>query len=202
MDAHFVTFSCVIIFLFVCLFEGMSHPVHIQTCKSTHKPDQTKINTKGFDMSKSAAQLLYGPVFVFCRFLEWFDCNKCLSIFVVSPGSLHSTRLARPGWRVGALQRPRHSPGPPPPNITLHIVTRWGINLNHAILGVVTRPVQLFLILHKQFRISTEDKNYIFTFRFLPGSANWTDFMRCCTMIRNSETGRHCKWQIFIKFKF
>ena len=30
-----------------------------------HKPDQTKININGFDMAKSAAQLLYGPVIVY-----------------------------------------------------------------------------------------------------------------------------------------
>ena len=37
-------------------------PVHIQTHKVTsphnNKPDQTKININGFDMAKSAAQLL------------------------------------------------------------------------------------------------------------------------------------------------
>ena len=34
------------------------------TIPNTHKPDQTKINIIGFDMAKSAAQLLYGPVLV------------------------------------------------------------------------------------------------------------------------------------------
>ena len=33
----------------------------------THKPDLTKINIKGFDVAKSAAQLLYGPVLVFIQ---------------------------------------------------------------------------------------------------------------------------------------
>ena len=49
-------------------FLGMSHLVHIQTHKvtspHTHKPDQTEININGFDMAKSAAKLLYGPVLV------------------------------------------------------------------------------------------------------------------------------------------
>ena len=47
----------------------MSHPVHIQTHKTTYKlTNQTKLNSiiniNGFDLAKSAAQLLYGPVLV------------------------------------------------------------------------------------------------------------------------------------------
>ena len=38
----------------------MNSQVHTQT----HKPDQTEININGFDIAKSAAQLLYGPVLV------------------------------------------------------------------------------------------------------------------------------------------
>ena len=45
---------------YVPCFPNMNSQVHIQT----PKPDQTKININGFDMAKSAAQLLYGPILV------------------------------------------------------------------------------------------------------------------------------------------
>ena len=42
--------------------------MNLQVYTQTQKPDQTKININEFDMAKSAAQLLYGPIFVFvCR---------------------------------------------------------------------------------------------------------------------------------------
>ena len=60
-------FSCASCFLFVFLFFCPIGPtVHTQT----HKPDQTKINIKGFDMAKSAAQLLYAPVLVLDQY-DW-----------------------------------------------------------------------------------------------------------------------------------
>ena len=52
----------------------------IQTKQKSTKPNQTKTNQtkldltkylKGFEMSKSAAQLLYAPVLVFCQ-RDWF----------------------------------------------------------------------------------------------------------------------------------
>ena len=44
-----------------CFFCFFGCSFHIQT----HKPDQTKININGFNMTKSAAQLLYGPVLIY-----------------------------------------------------------------------------------------------------------------------------------------
>ena len=38
--------------------------MNLEVRTQTHKPDQTKINIYRFDMAKSAAQLLYGPVLV------------------------------------------------------------------------------------------------------------------------------------------
>ena len=69
LNFNLYIFTCAatlhVIIFFFC---GMSHTVQTQTHKvtipHTHKPDQTKININGFDMAKSAAQLLYGPVLV------------------------------------------------------------------------------------------------------------------------------------------
>ena len=38
--------------------------MNLEVRTQTHKPDQTKINIYRFDMAKSAAQRLYGPVLV------------------------------------------------------------------------------------------------------------------------------------------
>ena len=49
---------------FFCVFVPFNPHINLQVHTQTHKPDQTKININGFDMAKSAAQLLYGPVLV------------------------------------------------------------------------------------------------------------------------------------------
>ena len=46
----------------VCGYVPSCPHVNSQVHIGTHKPDQTKININLFDMVKSAAQLLYGPV--------------------------------------------------------------------------------------------------------------------------------------------
>ena len=47
-------------------------PVQVQT----HKPNHTKINIDGFDMAKSAAQLLYGPVLVYWMSFPFFSMQS------------------------------------------------------------------------------------------------------------------------------
>ena len=42
--------------------------MNLEVRTQTHKPDQTNINIYRFDMAKSAAQLLYGPVLVYDDF--------------------------------------------------------------------------------------------------------------------------------------
>ena len=44
--------------------------MNLQVYTQTHEPDQTKININEFDLVKSAAQLLYGPVLVFKRSVD------------------------------------------------------------------------------------------------------------------------------------
>ena len=65
--------------------------MNLEVRTQTHKPDQTKINIYRFDMAKSAAQLLYGPVLVSICLQYWlklllntciFFC-KSISYFVV-----------------------------------------------------------------------------------------------------------------------
>ena len=73
---HHVFFLCV---CFCHIRLVLSHLAHIRTHKSTHKPDQTKIKINGFDMAKSAAQLLYGPVLVWVFVLYLYHFCVCLS---------------------------------------------------------------------------------------------------------------------------
>ena len=82
-----------------------------------HKPDQTKININGFDMAKSAAQLLYGPVLFVIIF--WYTCEKgCQGLVTWQPAgrarpAVGADRVgaesgARPARQAGAHQH-RHA---------------------------------------------------------------------------------------------
>ena len=75
-------FSCAAtqhVIMFFCFFFVPSKSFFVPSDKHlnskfhslTHKPDQTKINIKGFGMAKSAAQLPYGPVLVYVLIIKW-----------------------------------------------------------------------------------------------------------------------------------
>ena len=55
-----------VIMFFFGFFVPSDPPTHSQVHTQINKPEKTKIkqNINGFDMAKSAAQLLYGPVLV------------------------------------------------------------------------------------------------------------------------------------------
>ena len=53
--------------MFFCLFVPSIPHMNSQVHTQTQKPDPSKININGFDVAKSAAQLLYGPVLVVCH---------------------------------------------------------------------------------------------------------------------------------------
>ena len=57
------TFVVEYFFLFFCMSLVQSSPhTNLQLRIQAHKPDQAKTNINGFNMVKSAEQLLYGPV--------------------------------------------------------------------------------------------------------------------------------------------